>query len=105
MTNQPKSWKDRLDIIHSRGAFGVTWVVWDEFEEEIEGSVVGESRTDLDSDAEYTSVHNAVEAFWESNSERSNLNDGFWFENESDARKALAIGRKALAELRKKGGQ
>ena len=106
MTKQPKSWKDRLDIIASRGVFGVTWVVWDEFDGEIEGAVVGESLTDIDSDAEYTAVHNAVYAFWKSNLERAYwIKGGFWFENESNARKALAIGRKALAELRKKGAQ
>lgn len=106
MSEQPRSWKDRLDIIHSREAFGVTWVVWDEFDGEIEGAVVGESRKDMDSDAEYTAVHNAVDAFCKSNSARVNcIDDGFWFENKSSAREALAIGRKALAELRKKGAQ
>ena len=105
MTKQPKAWKDRLDIIDSKGVFGVTWVVWDEFDGEIDGAVVGESRTDLDSDVEYTAVHNAVEAFWKSNPERAYwIKGGFWF-NERNARKALAIGRKALAELRKKGGK
>lgn len=39
--NAPKSWKDKLLLWERHGYYGITWVVWDEKEGEIEGAVVG----------------------------------------------------------------
>lgn len=99
----PKNWEDKLALEHRRGVHGVIWMVWDDLDgEEIEGATVGESRPDLrDSDPEYAAVHNAVEDFWKTHASRADwIPDGFWFENITAARKALAIANKALAVCR-----
>ena len=95
--------KDHLSLWERRGYYSVTWMVWDETYGEIEGAVVGESRPSLhDEDAEYDAVHRAVEEFWKSHQSRAYwVKDGFWFESEAAARKALIVGNKALKGVRK----
>lgn len=100
--NAPKSWKDRLLLWERHGYYGITWVVWDDKEGEIEGAVVGESRPELEDDKEFAAVHNAVEAFWRTHIARADwVCDGFWFESATAAAKALTVGNKALREARK----
>lgn len=102
--NHPKNWKDKLALWDRRGYYGVTWIVWDELDGgEIEGAVVGELRPDpAESDKEYAAVHSAIESFWKTSPGRADWErDGFWFENETQARKALSVGNKALAEVRR----
>lgn len=95
--------KDSLALWERGGYYGVTWIVWDDVEGEIEGAVVGESRPSLqDEDPEYDAVHRDVEAFWKTHPSRADwVKDGFWFESETAARKALTVGNKALKEVRK----
>ena len=97
-----RKWMDKLGLCSRRGVHGVVWVVWDEFDGETEGATVGEIRPDLEEqDKEYAAVHRAVEAFWESHPDRANwVKGGFWFGHEANAREALSIARKSLADCR-----
>lgn len=102
---QPRGWKDKLTLRENQGYWGVRWLVWDDLEGgAMEGATIGECGPDPEDpeDQEFTAVHESVKAFWSTNQARADwVPGGFWFENETNARKALTHANKALATCRK----